>query len=176
MCCTACIHFLARLTIWQSILISLVLGIWFTDFLHNTPYRDMLPPNSMFFAHPFTFIGRWIEVYDLHVAYVSAQTAEKRKQKVDDVKKRSDYRKAHGLDQGESFFGGWTAKDDDEEKGPALKDGDVQVAAPPSAETTMDLAQGATNTPSGQDGESERTYIDFEGKKQPAQKKWFGIW
>ncbi|KAF7187271.1 hypothetical protein HII31_11359 [Pseudocercospora fuligena] len=156
-----------HLWISLSILISLVVGIWLSDFLHNTPYKDMLPPNSMFFAHPFSFIGRWIEVYDLHVAYVSAQTAEKRKQKVDDVKKRSAYRKAHGLDQEEGIFGGWTAKSDEDAKGPALV-GSPQVESEIAAETTI---EHAASKPKG----TAETYIDFDGKEQPVQKRWFGI-
>ncbi|KAF2159122.1 hypothetical protein M409DRAFT_71248 [Zasmidium cellare ATCC 36951] len=124
----------------MSVLISLIFGIWLSDFLNNTPYRDLLPPNSMFWAHPFQFLARWGEVYNMHVAYVSQQTAEMRKQKVEDVKKRSEYRKAHGIEESEGILGGWTARMADEVTG-----------------------QG-------------ETYIDFEGKQQPAKKKWFGIW
>lgn len=147
-----------------------------SDFLRNTPYRDMLPPNSMFFSHPFSFIGRWVEVYDLHIAYVSAQTAERRKQKVEDVRKRSEYRKAHGLDQEEGIFGGWTAKSDEETRGPGLREGNVQLGAQPGPETSVDLAEGTVENVVGKAGEGEETYVDFTGKTQPAKKKWFGIW
>jgi hypothetical protein len=101
-------------------------GIWIGDFLHSTPFMDLLPPNSMFFAHPLTFMGRYIEVYQMHSEHVTAQTAEMRRQKVEDVKRRSEYRKAHGLeDENESRFGGWTAKSDDEVLGPtpAMREG-----------------------------------------------------
>lgn len=159
----------------QSILISLVFGVWLSEFIHNTPYHDLLPPNSMFLSHPFSFIGRWAEVYNMHVAYVSAQTAERRKQKVDDVKKRSDYRKAHGLDQEEGIFGGWTAKTEEETRGPALKDESMTLAQA-GPEPVMDLAQKPAEDAVCQAGEAEETYVDFEGKTQPLQKKWFGIW
>lgn len=155
---------------------SLVVGIWVADFLHNTPYRDMFPPRSMFLSHPFAYIGRWIEIYDLHVAYVSAQTAEKRKQKVDDVQKRSEYRKAHGLDQDEGVFGGWTAKGDTEPLQPALREGNVQFGAQPGPETAADLAHDVKENVVGQAGESEEAYVEFDGKKQPMRRKWFGIW
>ena len=160
----------------KGILVSLVLGIWINDFLHNTPYRDMLPPRSMFFSHPIAYVGRWIETYDLHVAYVSAQTAEKRKQKVDDVKKRSDYRKAHGLDQAEGgLFGGWTAKGDEESMGPALREGNARLASHAGEGTAIEMAEDTTKTAVNQAAGSTETYVDFEGKQQPVQKKWFGI-
>lgn len=150
----------------------MVIGIWLSDFLHNTPYRDLLPPKSMFFAHPFTFVRRWYEVYDMHVAYVSAQTAERRKQKVEDVKKRDEYRKAHGLDQGDGILGGWTAKTDAEVMGPGMREGSVNFTQSPGSETSADTVHNVV----GQAGKAEQTYVDFEGKTQPVKKKWFGIW
>ncbi len=43
----------------------------------------------------------------MHEEYESAQTAEKRRRKVEDVAKRDEYRKAHGLEPAtSSFFGG----------------------------------------------------------------------
>lgn len=105
----------------------------------------------------------------MHVAYVSAKTKEKRKQKVDDVQKRSDYRKAHGIAQGEGIFGGWTAKTDEEGVGPALRD---ESANPNFArgEAVEDIEEQAAQN-------SKPTYVDFDGKSQPVEhKKWFGIW
>lgn len=43
----------------------------------------------------------------------SAVTGEKRKKKVDDVVKRAEYRKAHGLEQKDAF-GNWTVREDRE--------------------------------------------------------------
>jgi hypothetical protein len=135
----------------------------------------------MFFSHPLSFLARWFEVYNLHVAYVTAQTAEKRKQNVDDVRKRADYRKAHGLEQGEGIFGGWTAKSDEETMGPALKENNVQVASTststsaPAPEPALEPAQGTSGNVAGQAVGGADTYVDFEGKQRPV-KKWFGIW
>lgn len=157
---------------FQSVLVSLVFGIWFNDFMHTTPYKDLLPPNDMFFAHPLIFLQRYWEVYDMHVAYVSEQTAERRRQKVADVRKRSEYRKAHGMDGGEGMFGGWTARSDTEVMGPGLREGGGEVRAP-SPETTMELAKATVENVEGK--AEEATYVDFEGKKRPV-KKWFGIW
>lgn len=155
-----------------------MIGVWLQDFIHNTPYQDMFPPRSMIFSHPFAYIGRWFEVYNLHVAYVSAQTAEKRKQKVDDVRKRSEYRKAHGLDQDDGMFGGWTAQGDGENKKPVLVEGGAQLKSSSGPETAVGMAPATTQNENivGQAGESEEIYTDFEGKRQTAKKRWFGIW
>lgn len=145
-------------------------GVWIGDFLYSTPYMDLLPPNSMFFAHPFTFMGRYIEVYQMHSEYVTAQTAEMRKQKTEDVKRRSEYRKAHGLEDEESSkFGGWAAKADKEDESAAMREGGEQSSI------SMDLAQQAEEKVAAPDAPVD-TYVDFEGKTQPVQKKWFGIW
>lgn len=156
----------------QTVLISLVFAIWISDFVYNTPHKDLLPPNNMFYSHPFAFLARYWEVYQMHVAYVSAETQERRRRKVEDVRKRSEYRKAHGLDQDEKVLGGWTAKTDAEAMGPAFREG--VASAPPGPATTMELAQATVENIEGNGDEDE--YVDFEGKKQPVRKKWFGIW
>lgn len=162
----------------QSVLVSLVVAIWFTDFLSNTPYRDLLPPNNMFFAHPFAFLARYAEVYQMHVAYVSAETAERRRQKVEDVKKRAEYRKAHGLEGGKEVLGGWTARGDGQEIGPALREGAVEFGRPevPAPGKAMEVA-GVAAARAGDEAspKAAETYVDFEGKEQSARRKWFGM-
>lgn len=80
---------------------------------------------------------------------MTAETQARRTRKVEDVAKRGQYRKAHGLDQDESF-GGWTAKTDAELQGPAISLGDA-------------VAEGAEQQ---QPVRRERVPV----------KKWFGIW
>ncbi len=115
----------------------------------------------------------------MHVEYVSQETYERRKRKVEDVKKRSDYRKAHGLDQ-EGVFGGWTAKSDEESLGPALREagGDDSLIrdadARPGPSNTMELAKATVDNTEGT-GQGD-TFVDFEGRRQPMKKKWFGVW
>jgi hypothetical protein len=116
----------------------------------------------MIFAHPITFFSRWAEVYQMHVAYTSAKTAERRKEKMDDVQKRSEYRKAHGIEPPEGVLGGWTAKSDAELTGPALREGGVVTEPVEASPVTNEVEDG--------------TYVDFEGKRQPVKKKWFGVW
>ncbi|KAF2223113.1 hypothetical protein BDZ85DRAFT_312796 [Elsinoe ampelina] len=81
-----------------AVLVSLAFFTILTNFLHTTPYRDQLPPNNFFFSHPFRFLGRWLEVYQMHTDFITEQTIAKREAKVDDVRKRSEFRKAHGID------------------------------------------------------------------------------
>ncbi|KAK3067844.1 hypothetical protein LTR53_015034 [Teratosphaeriaceae sp. CCFEE 6253] len=157
-----------------GVLSTLVLGIWYQDFLHATPYLPLLPPNSLLLSHPITFVSRWWEVYRMHVDYTSRQTAEKRKRKVEDVGKRGEYMKAHGFEQGEGVFGGWTARGEGELLGPGMREGGglgPRGAAPEAAvaQNAVPVAQEAVV----EDGEG---FVDFEGKRQPVRTKWLGIW
>lgn len=105
----------------------------------------------------------------MHVSYTSAITADRRKQKMDDVAKRSEYRKAHGIDSQEGMLGGWTAKSDAETMGPAQREGGV-TAAPAAMDASPVAVEAAI---AAADDES---FVDFEGKRQLTRKKWFGIW
>ncbi len=81
---------------------------------------------------------------------------EKRKKKVEDVAKRAEYRKAHGLDKDEGF-GGWTAKSDEALLGPGIPIGDH---LPP------DVAE-----------ELEKHKPQPQPQiEKPTVKKWLGIW
>ena len=102
----------------------------------------------------------------MHIAYTSEQTAERRRQKVADVTKRAEYRKAHGIEE-EHVFGGWTAKSDAELRGPAMREGGDGAKLPVLRERRS----------IGKEGEGEgEAYVDFEGKSRPVRKLWFGIW
>ena len=129
----------------------------------------MLPPAKFFLSHPLSFISQYVEVYKLHTVRIGAETAERRKKKVEDVEKRSKYRKAHGLENDQGF-GGWTAKTDSELMGPALKL-DGAVGEPVKAEGAGQEKGAAAAVGHG----DEHTYVDFEGKKRPV-RKWLGIW
>ncbi|MCJ1288601.1 hypothetical protein MMC34_000129 [Xylographa carneopallida] len=104
----------------------------------------------------------------MHTAHISAVTAERRKKKVEDVQKRAQYRKAHGLDQGEGL-GQWTAKADAEMLGPSLKT-DRAIGVEVGAGNGIGLGKAADENVA-----HDNVYVDWEGKKKPI-KKWFGIW
>ena len=105
----------------------------------------------------------------MHIAFVSKQTADRRRRNVEDVQKRSEYRKAHGIGQDEGVFGGWTAKTDAETLGPALREGSAAVAVPVAEVDASPVVAGTA-------ADVEETFVDFDGKKQPLRKKWLGIW
>lgn len=113
----------------------------------------------------------------MHVAHTSAETAERRRKKVEDVKKRTLYRRAHGLEkEGEEqgVLGGWLGRggregEEGDGRGAVVegKGGVVVEDADPKAEV---------------DGRGEReleeqgVYTDFEGRRRKPLKKWLGIW
>lgn len=154
----------------QTILVSLVLCTWLLDFLSTTPFGDLLPPNSLFFAHPFTFLRRYIDVYGMHVAYTSEQTNAKRRANIADVRKRSEWRKAHGLGD-EEAFGGWDAKDDSEVLGTMGREG---PRAPSSRD--VDASPVAVEEEPAVGEVVKEEVVHSDGEAQGARKKWLGIW
>lgn len=141
-----------------TILISLAFTAFCINFTSTTPYADLLPSQQDLMSHPIDSFFKIIEVYKMHSAYVTAETQERRRKKVEDVQKRAEYRKAHGLDKDEGF-GGWTARDDNEMMGPGLKG----------------VANGAVARGEEEMVNEKGMYTDFEGRKRPL-KKWLGIW
>jgi len=121
--------------------------VWTTNFKRDSPFADMLPAWGDTFFHPIQSTKQFFEVVRLNTEYTGIQTAERRKKRVDDVGKRAQYRKAHGLDQDEGI-GGWTAKTDEESLGPSIVVGDGSVAVEQQVER----------------------------QKRPPVKKWLGIW
>lgn len=142
----------------QGILFSLASYTTVTHFKRTSKFGDMLPPASDLFFHPIDFIRTCLEILRLHTAHVSAETAEKRRRKVEDVQKRAQYRKKHGLEHED--FGGWTSKQDGQDLGPAIPTGDHEES---SVNTLLASVDG---------GEVQ------EPVQQPKRhvKKWLGIW
>ncbi|KAI0432879.1 hypothetical protein F5Y09DRAFT_339239 [Xylaria sp. FL1042] len=85
-------------------LLSLAFYTFSQNFKENSPYVGMIPPISQLLWHPIQYIGICLTVLRLHEEYESAQTAEKRRRNVDDVTKREEYRKAHGLPPATPWF------------------------------------------------------------------------
>ena len=135
----------------QGTLSTLAGTVWITNFKRNSPFADMLPHWTQIFVHPIKFTRTLVEVLRLHTAHITAETQDRRMRKVEDVQKRSTYRKAHGLDKDEGF-GGWMAKSDEQLLGPGIPLGETQ-------EKQVDVS-------SKQDVR----------EKRPPVKKWLGIW
>jgi hypothetical protein len=73
----------------------------------------MMPSLSDYVYHPIDTVGQIVEIIRLSEAHNTAIVSEKRKRRVDDVEKRSEYRKAHGLPDSRGFFGGGSTKRED---------------------------------------------------------------
>lgn len=156
------------------------------SFLSTTAYRSLLPSSADFFAHPLTSARQLIAVYKLHVAHESEKTAEKRRRRLDDVKKREEFMRAHGVEPG-FLTGGWMdkfgtvegdlAKKRREEEGSAsaVAAAAAQEESPVAAATTAASAMAAQGTGSVQEGEES---VDWKGQREERRKPkmWLGIW
>ncbi|KAI1105067.1 hypothetical protein F4804DRAFT_331736 [Jackrogersella minutella] len=94
-----------HLFITLGTLTSLAVYTFVTNFKAKSPFADMIPPISEFPSHPFQYVGVLIDIMRMQQEHESAQTAEMRRKKVDDVAKRNEYRKAHGLEPASGLFG-----------------------------------------------------------------------
>ena len=97
----------------KGTLCTLGIATFHLEFRRKSPYATMLPPLQSFVWHPIEFVQAYVTAFKLDVEHTSAITAERRRKKADDVRKRAEYRKAHGLDQNQGF-GGWTSKEVEE--------------------------------------------------------------
>ncbi|KAI9792401.1 MAG: hypothetical protein M1816_002285 [Peltula sp. TS41687] len=178
--------------------------VTYKEFHRTSPFAHMLPPAGEFFRHPVAGMQTYIEVFKLNTAHTTEVTMERRKKKVEDVRKRSEYRKAHGLDKDEGF-GGWVTKGGDKEalrtdpipekkEEEESKSRSTTSAATTSAEPEESKATAsASGTPvvavvkadGGEEGNAAAAQVvespgpgghrDFERKRRPV-KKWLGIW
>ncbi|ETS78752.1 hypothetical protein PFICI_08605 [Pestalotiopsis fici W106-1] len=127
-------------------LVSLTAYTFAAKFNATSPYAEMIPPISEFPSHPIDYIGTCFHVLRLHEEHISAVTAEKRRRKVDDVAKRNEYRKAHGLDAAQGIES-WNA--------PAKEV--APVAAEVEAPSTAPVAEQAQATPEvSEDGKRKK--------------------
>ncbi|KAL1620189.1 hypothetical protein SLS56_009780 [Neofusicoccum ribis] len=139
-----------------AVLFSLAGYTFLMNFLTTTPYRDLLPARSDLLSHPLRSLHQFGQVYKMHAEHVSAETAEKRRRKVEDVDKRAEYRRAHGLEEEESGL----------LKGLLGEGGKKGVEEVAGVDEQSPVAK-----------EEQAEFRDFEGKqtKRPV-KKWLGIW
>lgn len=104
---------------------------------------------------------------------MTKETQERRRNKVEDVAKRSAYRKAHGLDGSDSEgFGGWSAKSDSEVLGTGMRAGDD---ASPVGGRHLAAVQGGEGHLAA---EGVTVNVREEQPQRPKKplKKWLGIW
>lgn len=146
-----------------AVLFSLAFYTFLMNFLTTTPYRDLLPPRSELLTHPLRSISQFLQVYKMHAEHVSAETAEKRKRKVEDVDKRAEYKRAHGLEAEESgILKGWLGEPREKK---------MEVVPVEDAEKGIDAQSPVAK-------EEQEAFRDFDGRPQQKRpvKKWLGIW
>jgi hypothetical protein len=138
------------------------------NFYFTSPFAADLPAPRAFLTNPIESVAQFIHVYKIHVEYRSAETADRRRRKVEDVQKMSEFRRAHGLEtkwgEGEGL-GGWTSKREGETLGSGI---DVEDRDEDEGKEVVGVGEGVVEGEKG-------VYRDWEGRKRPV-KKWLGIW
>lgn len=113
----------------------------------------------------------------MHVDLISEETARRRAKNVDDVQKRMEYRRAHGLEPEEDTddkWGAWMARRKPIENKGHETEVDATVAGASAA--VIGAESGGSVAEQAQGGE-EGFYRDSEGRvKRKKPKMWLGIW
>lgn len=107
------IHVWISLSTLSSLALYSIYTSYRTDEVFMLKYGEFLPNLSDIFWHPIAFWRGISEVVRLRGEERSAETKEKRARAVEDVRKRGEFRKAHGLET--EGFGGWSFKGDKNE-------------------------------------------------------------
>ncbi|KKZ65581.1 hypothetical protein EMCG_08584 [[Emmonsia] crescens] len=89
----------------MSVLISLAIFTFSTNFKHTSPFAHLLPSWSQLLTHPIDTLSQVFAVLKMHTDHQTLETAGKRKKRTDDVEKRRAYRRAHGLEKEEEVEG-----------------------------------------------------------------------
>lgn len=118
----------------------------------------MVPPISEFASHPIDYIGTCFHVLRLHEEHISAVTAEKRRQRVDDVAKRNEYRKAHGLNAAQGIESWTSPSQSSASASPAVAAGDasIPVTAPISEEVPQDKPEAQADLNITEEGKRKK--------------------
>ncbi|KAI4124633.1 MAG: hypothetical protein LQ347_005666 [Umbilicaria vellea] len=159
-----------HLIITLGTLSTLAAMTFVNSFTHNSTFSHLLPPARDFWSHPLSFLGQYVEVYRLHTEHITAETAERRRKKMDDVKKRAEYRKAHGLDENQR----WVVRGKDEGMNVGAV-GERRVGGEESGTSLIGKIGDGNARETGIEGEDEHAYANFERRRRPV-KKWLGIW
>ncbi|KXJ97155.1 hypothetical protein Micbo1qcDRAFT_155957 [Microdochium bolleyi] len=133
------------------------------NFNDRSQFAHLIPPISEFPRHPFQYIGVCIDVLKMHEEHESAITAEKRRQKIEDVAKRNEFRKAHGLEPA-SGVAPWASKQQ------------PQPEPEPEAQTAGGVLVGS-NRSSVSDADAGPTTLAETGQftEEGKRKKFLGI-
>lgn len=92
------------------------------------------------------------------------------------MRKRGEYRKAHGLED-KGLFGGWSAREDGEVMGPGMKEsglvgGGLEQEVGFAEQRTKERVAAAA----AREGEEVLEREEEAPRRRPVVKKWLGIW
>ncbi|ERS96293.1 hypothetical protein HMPREF1624_07202 [Sporothrix schenckii ATCC 58251] len=130
-----------HLGITMSTLAALAVFTLVENFRRTSPFVDMLPTWREAVQHPILAARTTLEVVRLTEHHRVTVIAERRQMRVDDVAKRTMYRKAHGLDETVGFGsnGGWFGGDGKKNQGPVPPPrNEVDDASPIRGEAPVD--------------------------------------
>jgi hypothetical protein len=151
-------------------LTSLTVWTLLQQFRLTSPYASLLPSVGDWFKAPLQGTGQIAEVIRLHTQATTDKSAAHRKRALEDVSKRSAYRKEHGIAEG--TLTSWLGREDNPETtvagGPvASLEGDRTNVAmnnvPDEKETPAKVLEGELNG-------------DESTRPKRKVKRWFGIW
>ncbi|KAI9661460.1 MAG: hypothetical protein M1831_002982 [Alyxoria varia] len=80
-----------------------------TSFYTSCAYREELPTRTDWLYFPFQSLKQFLHIYNLHVKDQSAKKLEQRRLELEDVAKRREFQKAHGIEVG-FLTGSWMDK------------------------------------------------------------------
>ena len=167
-------YFNANPTLAQGTLTMLALISFYDNWRHATAFRDQLPPASEFFRRPIDSFDTLIKVWQVHIAITSDVTQEKRRRNVEDVMKRSTYRRAHGIEtedqQGIGAFT-WTAREHGVNRMPGLR-----TEGPTTRRRAPVINEPTVNEATAAEGENTELSNQIPGNEKRHVKKWLGIW
>ena len=108
-------------------------------------------------------------------AAAAQESQVKRARKADEVRKRREYMRAHGVEH-EAPFGLGTEEGDEfrRKKEEERKKLSMDEIAREKLAKELGIQRQIERGVDGELGEGE--FRDFEGRKRPVVKKWFGIW
>ncbi|KAJ5125562.1 uncharacterized protein N7443_008630 [Penicillium atrosanguineum] len=124
----------------MSILTSLAVFVFSTNFKARSPFAHLLPAWSGLLSHPIDTVSQFLQVWRMDVQHNSLRVREQRHRRVEDAEKRRQYRVAHGLEE----------PNESDKKAQEGKEVEVDDQSP------VAIAEGE--------------FVDWEGKKKPVKK------
>jgi hypothetical protein len=141
------------------------------DFHSKNQYKELVPPGSLFWSHPFQFISQYAQVYKMHKQAETAENLVKKQRKQDEVRKRREYMRAHGIEHEGPYGMGTVEGDEYRKKMDEQREHFSLEEQAREAQADVLRAQRAQER-EALSGEEVRGF----GGETRKVKKWFGIW